>query len=116
MATASNGQAIDRLRRGDVHKHASLYDDDFRRWGMNKAEWTALLQQTVGSRPIDEVAVTEVLLLGDPEEEGVYLSRFRQRVTEGAGTKDERVVESVRRLYWRRSASGAFTIIAEDAG
>jgi len=75
----------DSLRRGDVYTHASLYDDDFVRWGMNKVEWTALLQETVGSRTIDQVSISEVLLLGDPELDGVYLSRFRQAVTEDAG-------------------------------
>jgi len=52
---------------------------------MNKVEWTALLQETVGSRTIDQVSISEVLLLGDPELDGVYLSRFRQAVTEDAG-------------------------------
>lgn len=106
----------DSLRRGDVYAHASLYDDDFVRWGMNKAEWTALLEETVGARPIDRVSISDVLLLGDPEQDGTYLSRFRQVLTENAGTAEERVVESIRRLYWRRSAEGAYKVIAEDAG
>lgn len=106
----------DSLRRGDVYAHASLYDEEFQRWGMNKTEWTALLLETVGARPIDEVHISDLLLLGDPLEQGVYLSRFRQAVTENKGTEKERTTATVRQLYWRRSASGAFRIIAEDAG
>jgi len=106
----------DSLERGDVHAHASLYDGEFRRWGMNKSEWTALLVETVGARPIDQVVISDVLLLGDPEQGGIYLSRFRQVVTENADTAEERTVESIRRLYWRRSTSGAYKVIAEDAG
>ena len=106
----------DSLRRGDVYTHASLYDEEFQRWGMNKTEWTALLLVTVGARPVDEVEISDVLLLGDPQERGVYLSRFRQLVTENKGTEEERTIESVRQIYWRRAESGAFRIIAEDAG
>lgn len=106
----------DSLRRGDVHAHVSLYDDDFRRWEMNKSEWRALLIETVGGRSIDSVTISEVLLLGHPEEDGLYLSRFHQAITEAAGTSEENTVESTRRLYWRRSESGALKIIAEDAG
>ncbi len=101
----------DALERGDMHTYLSLYDDDFRRWGMNKSEWTALQLKTVGTRPITSVSVDDLLLLGDPAEEGLYLSRFRLSVTEGDNT-----VVTTRRLYWRRASSGAFTIVAEDAG
>jgi len=101
----------DSLERGDMHAYLSLYDDEFRRWGMNKAEWTALQMATVAARPIQEVTVNELLLLGDPAEEGLYLSRFRLAVTEASNT-----VVTTRRLYWHRSVDGAFTIVAEDAG
>jgi murein L,D-transpeptidase YafK len=106
----------DSLRRGDVHAHVSLYDDDFRRWEMNKAEWTALMIETVGVRPVESVTISDVLLLGHPEKDGLYLSRFRQVITEAAGAAGVNRVESTRRLYWRRSESGGLKIIAEDAG
>ncbi len=54
------------LQRGDMHAFLSLYDVAFRHWGMNKAEWTALLTETYSSRSIEEVRVSDVLLLGDP--------------------------------------------------
>ena len=99
------------LQRGDMHAFLSLYDADFRHWGMNKAEWTALITETYGSRSIQEVTVSDVLLLGDPEEHGVYLSRFRLSIKESSNT-----VELTKRLYWRRAGPGDLTIIAEDSG
>lgn len=101
----------DSLQRGDLYAYLSLYDSDFRHWGMNKDEWTVLKAQTLGARPITNVSISEMLLLGYPEENELYLSRFRLRVTEGSNT-----VEVNKRLYWRRSERGALKIIAEDSG
>ena len=94
-----------------MHTLLSLYGEDFPRWGMNKSEWTELLLATVGTRPIEAVNVSDLLLLADPVEDGLYLSRFRLAVTEGNQT-----IVSTRRLYWRRSPNGAFKVIAEDVG
>ena len=99
------------LQSGDMHTYLSLYDADFRHWGMNKAEWTAFRTQAYGKRSIEEVTVRDVLLLGDPAADGIYLSRFRLSVKEGPNT-----VGITKRLYWRRAASGALTVIAEDSG
>jgi murein L,D-transpeptidase YafK len=96
---------------GDMHSHLSLYGEDFRHWEMDKSEWTALLLTTVGTRPIDAVDVSDLLLLADPVEDGLYLSRFRWAVTEG-----EKTFVSTKRLYWRRSPNGALKIVAEDVG
>ncbi len=100
------------LEKGDLFTWLELYDDSFEQWGMNKAEWSAFSLETLGERAISEVSVSELLLLGDPAEDGLFLSRFRVEVSEG----DERKVISMRRMYWRRSESGAFRIIAEDSG
>ena len=99
------------LEQGDMYTYLDAYDDAFRHWGMNKDEWSAFSMQTVGHRPISRVAVSDLLLLGDPEEPGLYLSRFRLEIEEEA-----RSVISLRRIYWRRSESGAFRIVAEDSG
>jgi hypothetical protein len=56
--------------------------------------------------------VSDLLLLGDPVEPGLYLSRFRLKIEE----EGARSVIAVRRIYWRRSESGAFRIVAEDSG
>ena len=99
------------IERGDMQAHLSLYSEDFYRWTMNKPEWSALLLETLGRRPITDVTVSELLLLADPNGDGLYLSRFTQSVTENGAT-----AVSTGRLYWRRSANGALRIVAEDAG
>ncbi len=102
----------DSLEQGDMYAWLDAYDDTFQHWGMNKEEWSAFSLETVGQRPIDDVTVSELLLIADPAEEGLYLSRFRLEISEGAS----RSVISMRRMYWRRSESGAFKIVAEDSG
>ncbi len=100
------------LEAGDMHAWLTLYDDSFRHWGMTHDEWVAFNLQTVGERPVTRVAVSDLLILGDPVENDLYLSRFRLEVEEEGG----RNVLAMRRLYWRRAESGALTIVAEDAG
>ena len=100
------------LERGDMYTYLDAYDESFRHWGMNKQEWSAFSMETLGRRPIDQVDVSDLLLLGDPAEPGLYLSRFRLEVSEA----DAHRVISMRRIYWRRSESGAFRIVAEDSG
>lgn len=100
------------LEERDMHAWLDAYDETFRHWGMSKAEWSSFSMQTFARRAISGVSISELLLLGDPAEDGLYLSRFRLEVTEG----DARKVVSVRRMYWRRSGSGAFRIVAEDSG
>jgi hypothetical protein len=100
------------LEQGDMYTYLDAYDDSFRHWGMNKDEWSAFSMETVGHRPISRVKVSDLLLLGDPVEPGLYLSRFRLEIEEeGAGN-----LISMRRIYWRRSESGAYRIVAEDSG
>ena len=100
------------LEKGDLFSWLELYDQSFEHWGMNKAEWSAFSLETLGQRAISNVEVSDLLLLGDPVEEGLFLSRFRLEISEGAARK----VISMRRIYWRRSESGAFRIVAEDSG
>ena len=99
-------------RSSAMHAWLETYDDGFRHWGMNKDEWSAFSMQTVARRQISDVKISDLLLLGDPAEPGLYLSRFRLEVSEGEARK----VISQRRMYWRRSESGAFRIVAEDSG
>lgn len=99
------------LAEGDMYVYLSLYDDDFRRWGMSAKEWSSFSLQTVGRWAITAVVVSDLLLLAYPGEDGLYLSRFRQAVVEAG-----RETVSTKRLYWRRNTSGALKIIAEDNG
>jgi len=96
---------------GDLFTFLSLYDKEFERWGMDKSEWSSLNLQSAGQRAISEIALSDLLLLAYPDEENLYISRFRQTVKEG-----EREIVSMTRLYWRRDVSGALKIIAEDSG
>ncbi len=100
------------LRQGDMYAWLESYDDTFRHWGMNKDEWSAFSLETVGQRPIKSVTISDLLLLADPTEEGLYLSRFRLEIREGTAHS----VVSMRRMYWRRSESGTLKIVAEDSG
>ena len=88
-----------------------MYADEFVYRGMSRAEWSAYRVHTSGSRILDDFTVADVLLLADPEDDGLYLSRFRQQVTEAG-----RTVATTKRLYWRKSREGEFRIVAEDNG
>jgi len=98
-------------KKGDLFAYLSLYSDEFQRWGMNKAEWSSLTLQTGSLRAIQQVNVSDLLLVAYPEEEGVYLSRFQLETVD-----DARKTTSRKRLYWRRDADGALKIVAEDDG
>jgi hypothetical protein len=50
-------------------------------------------------------------LLVDPEESGLYLSRFRQTIVDDDGS-----IVTTKRLYWRRNGQGKLLIVAEDNG
>ena len=99
------------IASGDWHDYLSSYHPEFRRWGMDYDEWAALRLATLPEREISDVAVDDLLLLGYPGEEGLFLSRFRQTVTE-AGINKTRV----KRLYWRRDSNDVLRIVAEDGG
>ena len=101
----------DSFRRGDWYRYFNLYASDFVYRGMSRPEWLAYRLLSSGSRRIEDFTVEDVLLLADPEENGLYLSRFRQQVTEAG-----RTVATTKRLYWRKSVSGDFRIVAEDNG
>lgn len=99
------------LEVGKIDAHLALYDDDFRHWGMDKSEWATLLRDTVPARQIHTVTLSELLLLADPEEPDLYLSRFKLQIGEASGD-----IGVMKRLYWRRAPDGRLLIVAEDAG
>jgi len=99
------------LESGDLHAYLSMYADDFRYGSLSIADWAALRFETIGKRGAVEIVVDEIALLADPEVDNLYLSRFRQRLTDDVATR-----ETVKRLYWRRSDEGNWRIVAEDNG
>ena len=96
---------------GDLHRYLTLYSYEFQYRGMNKDEWSAYRLQTIGAREVRDFSLDDVLLLADPEEDGLYLSRFRQSIAYTTHT-----VVTIKRLYWRESADGKLRIVAEDNG
>lgn len=96
---------------GDLHGYLSAYAEDFEYRGMSRDEWSRYRVETFAAAVVDAVSLDEVMLLADPEEEGLYLSRFRQSIVEG-----ERTITTSKRLYWRRNAAGQLQIVAEDNG
>jgi len=99
------------FRDGDWGRYLALYADNFAYRGMRRDEWAAYRVHSAGARILENFTVSDVLLLADPEEDGLYLSRFRQQVTEAGQT-----MSTVKRLYWRRSPKGDLRIVAEDNG
>lgn len=96
---------------GDLHRYLSLYADDFTYRGMDRDQWTAFRTQSITNAPPREITLEDVFLLADPEDEGLYLARFRQTIA-----YDDRTVATVKRLYWRRTPGGELRIVAEDNG
>ena len=58
-----------------------------------------------------DYSIGDIFLLADPEEQDLYLARFRQEIV---GTEGR--IATIKRLYWRREADGTFRIVAEDNG
>ena len=100
----------DSIRDGDLHRYLSLYAAEFTYRGMTRDEWAGFRTRTLGAMRIEAFATDEVLLLADPEDDGLYLSRFRQAVV-----ADGRRTVTLKRLYWRRGSEG-LRIVAEDNG
>lgn len=101
----------DSRRRGDLHTFLSLYDEDFRHWGMDSKEWIAFQTQTLSSRSVQSIIITDLLLLADPALNETYLSRFRMQSRDSGNT-----VNVTKRLYWQRGEDGVLRLISEDSG
>ena len=100
------------LEDGDLFAWLDAYDATFIRWGMNRDEWAAFTLQTMAQRQIESVDVSDLMILADPVEDQLFLSRFRLETREAGG----HVVVSMHRIFWRRAESGALKIVAEDSG
>jgi hypothetical protein len=98
-------------RSGDLHTYLSLYAEDFGYRGMDRQQWASFRVQTMAAVPLQDFVLADVLLLADPEDRDLYLSRFRQTIVTDASE-----VATIKRLYWQRSANGALKIVAEDNG
>jgi len=99
------------VREGDLLAYLSLYSDKFEHHGMNKAEWSAYRLQVFESRQIMRFEIQDLLLIADPVEPDLYLSRFSQLIETDAG-----ITTTTKRLYWRRSPESRWRIVSEGAG
>ena len=99
------------LEQGDLLAYLSLYSEDFRYRDWNKTEWSTYRLGVFEAREFAAVALDDVLLLADPEEPDLYLSRFTQVLTTNDGE-----VRTTKRLYWKRTADEVWKIISEDSG
>jgi len=99
------------LEDKDLLTYLSLYSDEFRHRGMDKKAWASYRLRVFDARDLESVDLEDVLLIADPEEPGLYLSRFTQEFVTGNGT-----VRIMKRLYWQRRENSFWKIVAEDSG
>lgn len=107
--------ALDRWRTslegGDILAYLALYDDEFRYRDMDRAEWSSYRLNVFEARQLNKVDLADIMLVADPVEPDLFLSRFRQILTTADGT-----VTTTRRLYWRRNGDHEWKIVSEDSG
>ncbi len=85
------------LARGDLKTYLSLYADDFQYRQMDKDEWSSYRMGVFETRQLEGVTISDVMLLADPEEPNLYLSRFTQVLLTDTGP-----ITTTKRIYWRR--------------
>lgn len=98
------------LEQGDLLTYLGLYDDAFRSRGMDKEAWSAYRLGAFAARELAAVNLQDVMLLADPEEQELFVSRFRQTLMTEHGP-----VTTRKRLYWKRNGR-EWHIVSEDAG
>jgi murein L,D-transpeptidase YafK len=99
------------LAHGDLDTYLSLYANDFRFYDMNRDEWISYRIGVFESLQLHAVMIEDVMLLADPEEPDLFISRFTQVLVTDAGP-----IESKKRLYWRRNGGKRWEIVSEDSG
>jgi len=99
------------LEQGDLQGYLDLYHDDFTHRGMDKAAWSSYRLRVFAARELSSLRLDDVMLLADPEERELYLSRFTQIAAGSAGE-----VTITKRLYWKRDDINRWRIVSEDAG
>lgn len=99
------------LEQSDLLSYLSLYSEDFQHRGMGKQEWARYRLGVFEARDLASVELADMLLIADPEEPGLYLSRFTQELVTATGT-----ATTTKRLYWLRRPDSFWRIVAEDSG
>lgn len=96
---------------GQADRYLALYDDDFEYRSLARDEWASLRRKVLERHESITIDIDDLLLLADPTKKGLYLARFRHKVT-----TDNQTTETTKRLYWREQNDGTLKIIAEDNG
>ena len=78
---------------------------------MDKSEWGSWRMGTFEANPLTAVRISELMLMADPEVDGLYLSRFTQVLETRDGP-----VTTIKRLYWKRSKGNVWRIVSEGNG
>jgi hypothetical protein len=95
----------------DQQEHESLYAAEFSYRGLSFVEWRGVREQGAPDAAVVEAVLSDLLLLAEPAEPELYLSRFRLLT---ASERERRT--TIKRLYWQRGADGVLRIVAEDNG
>lgn len=96
---------------GNTTRYLALYSPTFEYRNLARDEWASFRKAALQQHRTLTIDVDDVLLLADPVEPDLYLSRFQQKVTTDNGT-----TVTTKRLYWQRQEDGSLKIIAEDNG
>ena len=99
----------DALAAGDVIDYLSRYAPDFSYRGLDRDEWAAFRAAQLNAARA--IAVDDILILLDPEDPELAITRFEVSVSGSDGN-----AAVTKRLYWRRFDAGEWLIVAEDNG
>lgn len=99
------------ISANDISAYLAMYSADFRKQGMAKDDWSTWRANVFAARGPVKASLRDVVLIADPEEPELYLSRFT-RVLE----QDGREIVTRKRLYWRRLGASDWQIVTEDNG
>jgi murein L,D-transpeptidase YafK len=97
--------------RRDAITYLALYSPGFTYRSLDRDDWAAFRAAQL-SEPVNvDISIKDVLILEDPEDADLVMTRFNAEVT-----KDAVPARWTKRLYWRRTADGEYRIVAEDNG
>ena len=98
------------LERGALHDYLAHYDPGFSYLGLDLDDWSVLQFDALAAEEVAGVTVSDLFSAADPDEAGLYVTRFRLEVT----LRDGSSRTQWKRLYWQRDDSGVLLIVAED--
>ncbi len=102
----------DAWEAGDAGRWLAHYADEFAPPGhADGAAWRAARRGALERGAVQAVALHELMLVRYPEEEGLFMARFRLALTTANGSRT-----SLKRLYFKRDERGELRIVAAGNG